>query len=353
MDIALSIDVAPQELQRALLRLLRGTTVSVADEWERVGQTDVRVVLSKNESEFPLGLEFSGIADSARHEVWLREIARGLSELCQCRALYTGSPMKDGYPGWCTVWDRGRAYLADHAGSLFANDEPFGPVKIERALDPQPERVAGEVLASWRIANRLLEPDHEATLARFVEAAAKLQGRGRLPALPVEIRLEEPRDADAIAQVVEAAFGRADEGRLVAALRDAGAVTLSLVAEAAGGEIVGHVLFSPVVIERSGGTSRAVGLGPLAVRPLEQRRCVGSSLVREGIDRLRRLGHEAVVVLGHPRFYLSRGFNAASFYGLRYEVAGHDESFMAIRLRPGALGQGPGVVRYRREFAGF
>jgi putative acetyltransferase len=353
VDIALSVDRTAGELQRALLRLLQGATVSVAGDWDQVGQTDVRARFTRNESEFPSGIEFASLVDIVRHEVWLREVARGLAELGRCRVLYSGSPMQDGYPGWCTVWDRGVGYLGDLEGSLIADDEPFGPVKIKRVLDPQPERVAGEVLASWSVADRSVERDYAATRQRFIEVAAKVAGRTPPLQLPVTLRPEEPRDAHAIARVLETAFGRPDEARLVAALRDADATTLGLVAEGAQGNVVGHVLFSPVLIEHTAGTSQAIGLAPLAVLPSRQRRGVGSKLVREGIARIRRLGHEAIVVLGHPGYYPKLGFNPASSYGLRYEVPGHDESFKAIRLRPGALEQGPGVVRYRREFAGL
>ena len=62
------------------------------------------------------------------------------------------------------------------------------------------------------------------------------------------------------------------EAAIVDALRDAGALTLSLVAEEQG-RIVGHVAFSPVTI--NGEASRWFGLGPVSVEPLEQRRGIG------------------------------------------------------------------------------
>jgi putative acetyltransferase len=166
----------------------------------------------------------------------------------------------------------------------------------------------------------------------------------------IRIRPDAPADAPAVEQVHELAFGRADEARLVAALRRAGGVTLSLVAEQSG-SVVGHILFSPVTIDRGSGVTIAVGLAPLAVRPDFQRQGVGSELVRRGLDELRAAEHAAVVVLGHAHYYPRFGFVPARGFGLQGEPGWPEASFMAIELRPGALAGPPGRVRYRPEFA--
>ena len=163
------------------------------------------------------------------------------------------------------------------------------------------------------------------------------------------VRAEEPRDAIAVDAVNQAAFGRADEGRLVAALRAAGAVTLSLVAEA-GGAVVGHILFSGVTIATGGDELAAVGLGPMSVLPVYQGRGVGSLLVRAGLEEVRRRGYGAAVVLGHADYYPRFGFVRAREFGLRCEFGCPDEAFMALELRPGALAGRGGLVRYRPEF---
>ncbi len=165
------------------------------------------------------------------------------------------------------------------------------------------------------------------------------------------IREEAHGDAAAIRRVNEEAFGRPDEANLVDALRANGAATLSLVAESAGA-IVGHILFSPVSIDRADGSrGEALGLAPMAVAPRQQRSGIGTRLVRSGLEQLRAAGHGAVIVLGHPDYYPRFGFVPASRFGLRWEIDCPEEAFLAIELRPGALAGGPGVVRYRPEFA--
>lgn len=126
----------------------------------------------------------------------------------------------------------------------------------------------------------------------------------------MQIRDERPGDAGIIHSLIQAAFEGAPhssqtEARIVDALRDARALNLSLVAEE-GGEIVGHIAFSPVRI--GGQAGRFHGLGPVSVRPALQRRGIGSALIREGLRRLRDIGSDACVLLGDPSYYGRFGF---------------------------------------------
>jgi putative acetyltransferase len=165
----------------------------------------------------------------------------------------------------------------------------------------------------------------------------------------VVIRAERPGDEEQVRRVNQRAFGRPDEAGLVDALRGS-AGALSLVA-VAGDEIVGHILFTPVRIDGKGDVVAAAGLAPMAVVPEFQRQGVGSRLVRAGLDACRSAGYDAVVVVGHPRYYPRFGFVLASSKGLEYEEPIPPEAFMAVELRPGALTPGGGTVRYRPEFS--
>jgi putative acetyltransferase len=86
------------------------------------------------------------------------------------------------------------------------------------------------------------------------------------------IRDETEHDAAVITQVTVAAFESMEisdhtEQFIVEALRSAGALTQSLVAEV-DGRVVGHIAFSPVAI--SDGTRGWYGLGPVSVLPIFQ-----------------------------------------------------------------------------------
>lgn len=126
----------------------------------------------------------------------------------------------------------------------------------------------------------------------------------------VGIRAERPGDEAAIHRLTAAAFrdmpfSQRNEQHLVDALRRNGDLALSLVAEQ-GGEITGHIAFSPVAI--SDGTLRWFGLGPVSVWPERQGRGIGGALIRHGISELRRRGAAGLVLLGSPTYYARFGF---------------------------------------------
>jgi len=163
------------------------------------------------------------------------------------------------------------------------------------------------------------------------------------------IRSETPEDSAAIRSVNEEAFGGSTEADLVEKLRSRQAYTLSLVATD-GDKIIGHILFSPVTIESRDTSFGALGLGPMAVLPPHQRKGVGSQLIYAGLQECKRLGHEIVVVLGHPDYYPHFGFVPASRYSIKCEYDIPDETFMVLELHPGALSRRSGVVKYQPEF---
>ena len=96
-------------------------------------------------------------------------------------------------------------------------------------------------------------------------------------------RPEQLHEVEAIHAVERAAFGREAEAGLVDQIRASGGITLSLVA-VDDEEIVGHVLFSPVTIRSEVGEFRALGMGPVAVRPDRQKQGGGSGLIRTSLD---------------------------------------------------------------------
>jgi putative acetyltransferase len=158
-----------------------------------------------------------------------------------------------------------------------------------------------------------------------------------------------PADLAAVRRVHEAAFPTPAEARLVDQLRAQGRALVSLVAEQAG-EVVGHILFSPIEVEGVSLLRLAVGLAPVAVLPSCQRQGVGSRLVRDGLEACRGLGCGFVVVLGEPGYYGRFGFGRASRWGLRNEY-GADDAFQVIELVPGSIPSSGGLVKYAPEFA--
>ena len=135
----------------------------------------------------------------------------------------------------------------------------------------------------------------------------------------IVIRSETESDVSAITEVTVAAFNTLEisnhtEQFVIEALRAAGALTLSLVAEV-DNRVVGHIAFSPVTI--SDGTQDWYGLGPVSVAPEYQHRGIGKALIRAGLSRLQSLGAAGCCLVGHPDYYKRFGFKNIS--GLVHE----------------------------------
>jgi putative acetyltransferase len=147
----------------------------------------------------------------------------------------------------------------------------------------------------------------------------------------VVIRVETPADAATRAQVVEAAFGRPDEVRLIEAVEtSAGFVPeLAFVAEDAG-DVVGHVMLSYVGLAGSG--RLLLELAPLAVAPIRQREGIGSALVRHALAAADALDEPLVLVLGDPRYYVRFGFRRSDTLGLEPPQPAWHAAFMAVPL---------------------
>ena len=167
----------------------------------------------------------------------------------------------------------------------------------------------------------------------------------------ITIRPETAEDYAAIAEVNRLAFGQEEEAALIEALRRSPGFIpeLSLVA-VDGDRVVGHILFSPMVIETQDGATPALALAPMAVRPELQNQGIGSELVRDGLEECRRLGHRIVVVVGHPAYYPRFGFSPARARGLEAPFPVPDEAFLALELVRGALDGIAGVVKFPPPF---
>ena len=170
-------------------------------------------------------------------------------------------------------------------------------------------------------------------------------GETLTPSAP-RIRPETSADVSAIAEVTVAAFktlaiSNHTEQFIIAALRAAKALTVSLVAEV-DGRVVGHIAFSPVTI--SDGSPNWYGLGPVSVLPECQRRGIGRALIQEGISRLNDLGARGCCLVGHPEYYRRFGFQ--NIRGLVHEGV-PEEVFFALSL-DGHIPQG--IVEFHVGF---
>ena len=124
------------------------------------------------------------------------------------------------------------------------------------------------------------------------------------------IRNETISDIEAISKITIAAFktlaiSNHTEQFIINALRDANALTISLVAEV-DEIVVGHIAFSPIAI--SDGSLNWYGLGPISVLPKYQKQGIGKSLILKGLSLLKEMGGQGCALVGDPNYYKRFGF---------------------------------------------
>jgi putative acetyltransferase len=151
----------------------------------------------------------------------------------------------------------------------------------------------------------------------------------------VLVRSQVDADEPAVAAVVTAAFADGGEiARLVEVLRTLISETsgASLVAEV-DGKVVGHVMFTPGLLDAPRRLVEVSVLGPLAVAPPCQRTGVGSALVTAGVARMAEQGSPIVFLEGAPGYYGRFGFTAGGEQGFRKpSLRIPDAAFQALRL---------------------
>jgi len=165
--------------------------------------------------------------------------------------------------------------------------------------------------------------------------------------MTITVRSECPEDVDFIRDLTELAFrGRSysckREHLLIDDLREANALTVSLVAEAET-NIVGHVALSPVTLP--GASGPWFGLGPISVLPEWQRKGVGSAMMKEALARLTQQQAAGCILVGDTRYYKRFGFAHDSSIVAENEPP---EYTMILRL---SSNSDHGVARFHDAFA--
>ncbi len=166
----------------------------------------------------------------------------------------------------------------------------------------------------------------------------------------MSIRREKPADIEKIWNINAETFETDAEANLVNALRSIEIPFLSLVYEE-NYDLVGHILFTPVELVGNTSVVRVMGLAPMAVVPSFQKKGIGSSLVKAGIQECISEGYDAIVVLGHPNYYPKFGFVPSIKYGIKSEYEVPDEVFMVLELKKNSLKRIKGTVKYHTAFS--
>lgn len=169
--------------------------------------------------------------------------------------------------------------------------------------------------------------------------------------ISIEIRQEKVTDYPAVYNAHTKAFGRKHEARLADRLRlsDAFVPELSLVA-LCDNILVGHIMFTEVIIGDGINRTLSLALAPMAVEPAMQRKGIGSSMVNYALSKACKLGFKSVTVLGHEAFFSRFGFLSTNRWQIKPPFNVPDSAFMGLELVEGAFADIRGIAQYAREF---
>lgn len=163
----------------------------------------------------------------------------------------------------------------------------------------------------------------------------------------IEIRTERKSDRATVQQIIEDAFGSRLQAGIVNELRDSADPQVSLVA-VVNSELVGHIFFSPVYFD-SVSAPAAAQLSPVAVKTSTQRQGIGTTLIRNGLERCRDVGWAAVFLVGSPAYYARFGFSMAREIDLH--CGGENDPYLQyLELLPGSLTGIRGRVSFHPAF---
>ena len=161
-------------------------------------------------------------------------------------------------------------------------------------------------------------------------------------------RRERAGDEPAVHRVVREAFGGREVDRLVESLRASDAwLGLSFVAES-DGLVTGHVAFTRSRLDAPAALVDVLVLSPLSVAPEQQRRGIGSGLVRYALGELRGRPEPLVFLEGSPAYYARFGFVAAGTQQFRRPSLRIPEAaFQVLSLEAGDASLSGTLVHHR------
>ena len=165
----------------------------------------------------------------------------------------------------------------------------------------------------------------------------------------ITIRPETKNDIDIISEINTQAFGRPNEADIVNLMRDQKFLPISLVAEQRN-NVVGHIAFTSLFVQKHPHPSRAMGLAPLAVLPSYQGMGIGALLVRFGLDACILEGADIVMVFGYTNYFSCFGFQPAGKYDLIFEKTGFDSEFLGMEIKKEMIDRYSGKVMFHPAF---
>lgn len=137
----------------------------------------------------------------------------------------------------------------------------------------------------------------------------------------ITIRNETPADYESVEKITHEAFKNAvpsdgNEAFLAHKLRNCECFVpeLDFVA-VADGAVVGNIMYSKAeIVNEKDETFNVLTFGPLSVALEMQKNGIGKMLIEHSLKTAKNMGFSAVVIFGHPEYYMKLGFENCGKY---------------------------------------
>ena len=157
------------------------------------------------------------------------------------------------------------------------------------------------------------------------------------------IREAQESDLEEVFNLIHSAFGNRAESDLVKQLISDGDVLINLLVESSD-TIIGNVVVSKITMEPDIGLFCG-GVAPVSVVPDQQSSGVGSKLMTAAINESKKMGIDALFLLGDPNYYKRFGFVVSTLKN-DYSV----ENFQELELTEDCLVNIKSKVTYANAF---
>ena len=170
-------------------------------------------------------------------------------------------------------------------------------------------------------------------------------------------RQEEPGDYAAVEALTREAFWNVyqpgcDEHYIIHSMRGSSAVIreLNWVCEDRG-RLCGHIFYTRTkVVSEDGQAYPVISFGPVSVHPDDQKKGIGSALIRMTLEMAGKMKFPGAVITGNPQYYHRFGFRPAADYGIVFEDGSSFPALMACELETHGLDPVHGRMFFCREF---
>lgn len=104
------------------------------------------------------------------------------------------------------------------------------------------------------------------------------------------------------------------------------------------GQVIGNIMYTKAaLIDENGAEKDIITFGPVSITPEFQRMGYGKKLIEYSLEKAAEMGHEAVVIFGHPSNYISMGFKSCKKYNVSVSGGAYPCAMLVKELKQDAL----------------